>query len=451
MMLLIIRNKFFFISVALIVFQQCLIGLSTYWIGLAGMDVASGGSSALGYIIMFFSAVALAYLLGATSLYFRTKLSNSSWEFYYKSVIDKISSDLRLSSDKNKTSTQAWLGGEALSTLEEASFAFVEIIAIYCNVIFTLIALFVVLGFSLSGVILLSMVSSIILLTISKKRIAKLAHDIQSQKLKTLSAINKLWDNSFYGNTDLAFRAKSTADKRASEFFYSNEKYKLIEQIIACAPILISIPLLILSLHFEVNQNGVLLGAIVATLPRSLQLFQNIHAASMSTGQLILLKNKLSNIERFVDSLYVHDFYSNISDNSICIKSHGDGMSFTSPDAFIKFLDGGSAVTGRFLITGRNGSGKSSLLKSIKSIHAEAILLGPNIELGDEDIIGSTGQRQISMLEMFLPGDGRILLLDEWDGNLDSTNVKRINEWLDFIAESNVVVEVRHSDAIARV
>ena len=40
--------------------------------------------------------------------------------------------------------------------------------------------------------------------------------------------------------------------------------------------------------------------------------------------------------------------------------------------------------------------------------------------------------------------DAMILLLDEWDANLDSANQVQLDAWLDELAKHKLTIEVRH-------
>ena len=103
-----------------------------------------------------------------------------------------------------------------------------------------------------------------------------------------------------------------------------------------------------------------------------------------------------------------------------------------------------SAPRGRFLITGCNGSGKSSLLRVMKALLQEAVLLGPGIQLAPHEIRGSTGESQIEMIEMFMQQKVKVFLLDEWDANLDMMNTNTIDARLNDLAQDALIVEVRH-------
>jgi ABC-type phosphate transport system ATPase subunit len=56
----------------------------------------------------------------------------------------------------------------------------------------------------------------------------------------------------------------------------------------------------------------------------------------------------------------------------------------------------------------------------------------------------STGQRMKSYLEDLINSDDQILLLDEWDANLDPFNFKRIEKLIEQISRTKKIIQVRH-------
>jgi ABC-type bacteriocin/lantibiotic exporter with double-glycine peptidase domain len=107
---------------------------------------------------------------------------------------------------------------------------------------------------------------------------------------------------------------------------------------------------------------------------------------------------------------------------------------------------------GRYSLAGPNGSGKTSLLLHLKELLRERAFylpahsfLFPAIRTGL-----STGQRKLKDLRStFDTAQGRVpvILLDEWDANLDPANRERISADIDELARSHAVVEVSHRAA----
>ncbi|KHN92128.1 hypothetical protein BSK71_12275 [Pectobacterium actinidiae] len=436
-------NKFFIISVGFVCLQQILVGLSTYFIGRAGENINLSSFGAFFYTGLFFFSIFIAYFLGSVSLFYRVKLSNSLWQKYYLSTLESVSRNHSLSTDENKKLTQLWLSGEALSTFDEVGFEFVEILAIYFNVIFTTIALFVILGVELAGVIVFCMLFSVMLLFLAKGKIGGLAGNMQNDKITTLHFLSKIWDSMFYGDRERLASAQSLTREKASIYFKRKESYKLLEQIISCTPILISIPLLVGFSYYQVSVNEVAIGALVAVLPRSLQLFQNIHAASMSTSQILLLKRKVTKLYSFSTTLKGYDYLANIDPVKLSITNLYNGNEINVQDILgDNFID--RNPNGRILIMGTNGAGKSSLIKYLKSQHSDALFFGPGIDIDDDTVPGSTGQKQLYQLESLSGIRNRIILLDEWDANLDAFNTSEIDERLNILSLSNLIIEIRH-------
>ena len=107
------------------------------------------------------------------------------------------------------------------------------------------------------------------------------------------------------------------------------------------------------------------------------------------------------------------------------------------------------SVPGRYAIDGPNGCGKTSLLlllKSLKGGHALFVpaqaFLFPAAGAG-----ASVGQRKLRDLRLAFGaarGQAPLILLDEWDANLDQANLDMISAEIDELAREHSVVEVSH-------
>lgn len=444
-----LSNKFFIVSILLIGLQQLAIGLSTYCIGLAGLAAAHNPTTALKQIMLFFTLVALAYPLGALSLLFQTRLSNECWAQYCQKIFQQLGSDIGWAMADNKTTTQNWMAGESFQTFQEASHTFVDAVAVFLNVLFTIIAFALVLGGPVALAVLLSLLLAVLSMWIAKSPIQRLARQIQWQKVTALNALHRIWDNLFFGDQHNAQAAQHRANQPVQQLFALIQRHKLIEQLFSCAPILIAIPIIILVAQQQVSHHPALLGALVAILPRSLQLLQNTHAFCSSVSNIIFLSNKLNNLERFVLHLPKQPLTHGLHSQAITINClQGPSNQHWTPATLLEHLTTPHPCQGRFLITGGNGSGKSSLLKLIKQKNPAAILWGPGVVLGTETVNGSVGEQHLHILQAIL--DNRqesLLLLDEWDSALDHANTEAINQQLDLLANSNIILEVRHKIA----
>ncbi len=187
----------------------------------------------------------------------------------------------------------------------------------------------------------------------------------------------------------------------------------------------------------------------MAILPRSLQLLQNTHAFCSSISNIISLSNKLNNLEQFVLHLPKQPLTHGLNSQGIIIHClQGPTNQHWTPATLLEHLTTPHLRQGRFLITGGNGSGKSSLLRLIKQNTPEAILWGPGIVLGTKAVNGSVGEQHCQILQAILANrQESLLLLDEWDSALDHSNTEAIDQQIDRLANSNIILEVRHKRA----
>ena len=394
------------------------------------------------FITLFFVAALLAYFLSSCVEWLQVKLKNNLWEKYTFDSYETIKLDQSLSSKKNQQLTTNWLAGEAPSTFEDISSFSVGLLSIYCNVIFTLIVFGLTLGLKVAGVMALSLVVSAVLVAVLKERIMRLADNIQSSKLLTLVQLNCLWDNYLFGNKPLAKLAYDNLQSKSKMYFANSEKYVITEQILACLPIYIAIPFVIATM-FLTDHTAASIGAFVAVLPRSLQLFGNVHSLSMYNSRFVLMKQKINNLKCFVQKLEKQNLKKQIEPEKIRISDVHE-KSDLSVQQFLDQMHAKELKQGRFLITGANGVGKSSLLRFIKSINEEAVLVSPDANLVNHDIAASSGERQVRQIDFIFSQDTAIFLLDEWDANLDFLNVLKVEDKINLLAKKALIVEVRH-------
>ncbi len=398
----------------------------------------------LHYIVLFFIMALLAYFLSSYSAFIQLKFKNNLWQIYANNLFKDIKFNLKLSSESNKHLTSNWLTGEAQTTFDTISTFSIDMFSVYCNVIFTFAVFYVSLGVLISGAMAISIIISLILLKILKLKISKLATNIQSTRLKALVNINLLWDAYLYGSEDLINSTNQEFNSNLNAHFLQAEKYQIIEQIIACLPIYIVVPFIIIAMYYSTAQDSLVLGGVVAVLPRSLQLLGNVHSLSMYNSKVILMKYKLKNLETFVLTLKQQDLQAQIKLNQITIKDVKADQ-YVSFNELLMIVMSSNKQRCRILIQGANGTGKSTLLRILKNSNPKlSVLLSPGVTLVPNETNASTGEQLIKQLRFILSNKNTILFLDEWDANLDSTNIKKIDTEINDFSKSAVVVEVRH-------
>jgi len=223
-------------------------------------------------------------------------------------------------------------------------------------------------------------------------------------------------------------------------YFLQINRYVLLEQIVACFPIIFSTLAFLALLQFTDLFTVALAGALVAALPRSLQVLGNVHSLSIYLSQLFLVRTRMRNLEIFVDGLEKYEMRKT-SLQAIFIYNNGKRW---HPCELIEALQQKNLPYGRFMVTGTNASGKSTFLKIIKDLVADSLLLTPEIHFLDFSSGLSTGQGQAKEIENSISMAPAVLMLDEWDANLDEGNCKRIDQLLQKASRQMLIIEVRH-------
>ncbi|APJ04875.1 ABC transporter ATP-binding protein [Silvanigrella aquatica] len=176
-------------------------------------------------------------------------------------------------------------------------------------------------------------------------------------------------------------------------------------------------------------------------------MLQNIHDAAVHHNKLSLMKGKLINLENFVENLYELNLIKSINKDKITIyKIEENHKNLVSINSFM--LEFHNFKKGSYLITGENGSGKTSLLKFLKGSYDDCILILPDSCFIESHKLGSTGEQKLSQFMYALSQNSKIFLLDEWDANLNQKNTEKLDSIISNISMENVVIEIRHKFSV---
>ena len=246
-----------------------------------------------------------------------------------------------------------------------------------------------------------------------------------------------------FGSRKMRDKGFLDLDKKVDLYFFEFNKYVILEQVIACCPIIISTVAMIGLLQYSDLFTIGVIGTLIAVLPRSLQIFGNVHSLSIYLSQFYLVRTKLRNLENFSSRLDVYHLMHDTSLKGISVYETATSEEIQPKELIAKLRDGEITV-GRYTITGNNGSGKSSFLKIVKGAVEDSILMTPETNFLDSNSDLSTGQVRIKEIEGVFSSSPSILMLDEWDANLDDENYKKIDIVLNNASKRGVVIEVRH-------
>jgi ABC-type bacteriocin/lantibiotic exporter with double-glycine peptidase domain len=301
----------------------------------------------------------------------------------------------------------------------------------------------------------------------SKNKLVRTALTFQDDRKSMSQALLSGWDNIIVGNNYNFSIWWKLFTKRWNAYNISSAKAVLWTQLSStCATILSLVPVAATFVWiFATTTNDIAkLAALIATLPRQIQIIQHFEVLSTYTmhwyGTYARLKALMATISTAI--LPVNnkaELLERIKENEITLTINKIQTVFPPFDQFLEILT--NLKNGRITIQGKNGTGKTTLINLLKKeLKDKAYYLPTNSRLVFESTAEgtfSTGERIKAYLEELAKihlGAGKksqgtfsvneILLLDEWDANLDTKNREVISVMLDKFAAQCCVIEISH-------
>lgn len=436
------KCKSLYSMIAFITVQQSFIAASTLFIALAGSSLAEGDlESAYRNLVLFF----VASLLGFTSSSIAEIYAEVARRYLSVSYIRLLSTlpsyRPRAGSETNKSSTVAWMSGESVNRLDSVVDHISEGASTVLNVILTLVIFSIVIDYFYTIGLIFSLIVSCSVVVFTRPRIETIGGSIQRSFLSINTHVGRLWDAIFYGSSKLKFAVDDEHSARVRSYFDDRRKYVLLEQFLAACPIVLGVAFTLLILSQQDLSDPSQLGAMVAVLPRTLQLLGSAYAIVVVASRYYLLRKQYSELKHFWERLDELDI---MKLGHFRVKLAETGESREVED-FLCDKAGVLRQPGRFTVSGENGSGKSTFLRLLKGLYHDSILIGPTISfLAPEDSGVSTGERQRLNLDLIFEENVRLVLLDEWDANLDDEAVLDYDSKISNLAKQMCVIEVRH-------
>jgi ABC-type bacteriocin/lantibiotic exporter with double-glycine peptidase domain len=307
-----------------------------------------------------------------------------------------------------------------------------------------------VLGILLPGNLLtgyfLSVALCLVIVLFSKKWIRRLSTTVEGEFIVYSETLSKIWDNATLGNKyNFALWSKRKS-QFADRYYSQSTRLQLTKQsgnlVLACASLGPTIYLVFHVLQAP-SADPALIAAVIVNFTR---IFHILNSLSSLVYQLLDWASMTARLRVVFDaeeSLFsATDLPSmptgKIRLNEIPIYSFGDVTAVIS-----------EKPKGRFTIKGANGSGKSTLLQFIKKTMGDRAMLIPanqgNLVWTADTQNLSTGQSALLRIQEAASQVAIIyILLDEWDANLDEENTSDVDQMLNELSQTKVVIEVRH-------
>lgn len=430
---------------ALITVQQVIVAASTALLGLAGQHLASPEK-----FLCLLSAFFVCSILPHGISFFLKKLEMQGYFDAYFNFVRLRLLNLAGSPAKwqNHGKTEAFLtalGPDAEGYLTAVAFSIFDIYLFALTIILNVLSISLVIDANFSYVFIVSGVISAIVFFAYSKRVESAVEAEQTTKIDYFGYILKSWDNVFLKNTSVnRLYSNILNDKYQQTRFSIGKAASSSEGLVLALTVISSLPVfaLIVYLTLAHKSDSVFLAGLLVTIPKQLMILSNFRAFFGQITNLAAFK------ARFKSSWDNSDVSSNNLKEQIQLEHiQINQIAFSSIQEIEMLVQ--NKKSGRLVIRGKNGSGKSTLLLYLNQTLPNSFYLpaSPLLEIGKELGVESTGERVLKHLEFVRQQDTPILLLDEWDANLDADNRARLEQELNSISQGKLIIEVRHRNS----
>jgi len=446
----IFNNRYTLFCIVAILMKQLIVASSTFWIANLASAVAAG-QPFMRYLVFFIASLIVIYVPEILSRIFLEKAQYVSILEQNEKFIAHHQGNLALIYDKTiERVYKPWFTHETNHIIQEAFSVNYEILSTLLNVSFNIFALGMVIHHDIFFFYGIAFIFLLLGYKFSRKKIGLAGKQFQISRNHYNHCLIQGWDNLASGNSinKKLWKTRFFLDLENLKWAAIKQRwltsgYSSVVMLAGLIPILLGLAFILR----DAKTSVVLAAAIVATLPRQIQIIQFSHELLSMLFDYEAVRARIKQ--------YIKMQSSPIEANEILKKRikiqkiQINGKSFHSIDEALQFMH--RSKTERLTIRGENGAGKSSLLALLKIQEGAAALILPakTSLLFDENESQEQGWSSGEYIKNAFSAIERestlaFILLDEWDANLDSQNLRDLSKLIDIWATKKVIVEIRH-------
>lgn len=434
------------VAIILIVVHQSLIASSAFFLTRLIEYQQSGGAFKI-YLILYILSMVIPFVPGCLSfvaLEYWTNRAHKKYTNWFSKVVFGKADIYR--NNKGKENIESMLSRNSFGIISSYISFIHNFITFSLNSALSMIVISFLLPANLVSGYAISLCLSVAIIFVLKGPIQKCAIDSENQLVPYGDCLGRIWDNVVLGNIHNFLAWEKDKNHFAKKYYAASNKLAAILQLgnllLGLAGL---IPTCYLIYHLIAGDavDAALAAAVIVNLTRIFHILNSLSALIYQTLDWSAMNARVAILFDMHESSKAEILASSNPYGTIAM----NGAVVSRYDVEIEKIKGQEC--GRFTIRGANGSGKSTFLLELKkALGRDALLLPANLnglcwQSNYKDL--STGQRVLKILNEVSEIEGvKYLLLDEWDANLDTDNVQRIDRSLDELANHQVIVEIRH-------
>lgn len=425
------------------------------------MQSITKGEDFVPYFVLCLSSLALAYIPLCIAFILKITWKQKGQRSFIKAFVTSNKNNIREWNNK-------FLKEQRLSMLTSegpaAIHAFIDyvwdlytyILSVFLNVA----ALSIILEPLFSLTYAISIFCVIIVMKLKRNTQQQMTKKALGDRVELCQSLLSSWDNILLGNEYNFKLWEEKSEQRIDQCMKSNVALERFDQMLAIVVSLItSIPSLLVVIYYVVNHrhNPVELTSFIVVLPLLFinlsYTYQTLSLAfrwPMHLGKLRAIYSVIQGNPESTAPMQAKIKWPKITVSEHKKNVHSDSTlkPLEQVTASLETLLEKTSSSCRLTLRGENGSGKSTALMLIKDkLEKQAFFLPTQNHLTfmTETNHYSTGESLKNLLsEIIEHVSADVLLLDEWDANLDKENQEKISLLIDALAACKCVVEVRH-------
>jgi ABC-type bacteriocin/lantibiotic exporter with double-glycine peptidase domain len=456
---------------------EAMLAAATTWLVInAGRKVAVG-EFLLSDLIWIFSAQSASYVAGVISWLYAERAGYRGFGKFMLRFARENRGKVKLFGDRTaRERVEPFLTGEAFQCFFNLIYELEFALKLFLGLVFNALVLGAEINVSLPFAYVGAFAALLLMQWALQNPIARTYLENQRMNNRVTAQGYTAWDNIFSGNGynlrlwlagfKSRLREALTAQLRA---IVAREGMSAMSGIVSLGVVFGTMAVV------AVNNAGnmALLIALATTLPRQIEMTYELHLLATGWNDLLAVWTRFGGVAANVQPQPEARFDDRIKFDRLVLREGADANVVSSVNDALRIVL--AQPTGRINIRGANGTGKSSLLASLKTEMRKRAYYWPSsdrlafkfaggvvpveVEGGDEEgAIGisasidqklgfSSGERQLKSLEEIVNSTrAQVYLLDEWDANLDAANKVKADALLDALAARARVVEISHRD-----
>jgi hypothetical protein len=465
-----------FVMIAMMVVEAMLAATTTWLVINAGRRVATG-QFLLTDLVWILTAQSAAYVVGVISWIFAERAGYRGFGKFMLRFARENRGKVKLLNDKPaREQVEPFLTGETFQCFFNVMYELEFALKLFLGLVFNALVLGAEIDPSLPFAYVGAFGALLLMQWVLQKPIANAYLENQRMNNRVTAQGYTAWDNIFAGNRynlrlwlagfKTRLRIGLVAQVRA---IVAREGMSAMSGIVS-----LGIVFAVISVVAMRNVGDtVLLVGLATTLPRQIEMTYELHLLASGWNDFIAIWTRFGGVAANMLPQPDPEFDQRIHFDRLVLRD-GDSANVVSSlgDALRVAL---ARPTGRINVRGGNGSGKSSLLASLKTEMKKRAYYWPttdrlafqftggvvpvDVEGDDADDVVvtadtmdqklgfSSGERQLKSLQEIVDStDAEIYLLDEWDANLDDANKVKADALVDALAARARVVEISHRD-----